>query len=1005
MNLKSTLYLFGGLVILLLGFAALQLFKVLTPEERKERERYLVPAFHDKFNPVEQGHFTRVVVERKGDKGQEKLEFQKTGNDWTMIAPKQVRTNTGAVSQLINQIMNAERAKYADVKGDLAKFGLDAPKTVVRLYRGDAETTVNFGEEDAGKDPVVYATISDDAKHPAAVKKSSVDKVFASLNDFRDKRLFGSSFDVTGLRLAPVGKKPLEFEKAERDWKFKEPKLGDADSNGVEEITRNVTGLSVEKNSDFIADGPFDEAALAKYGLSKDKASAITVRRKDPNDPKKSVEETLLVETKDPAIVDQAHRVRVALLATESLGSLGSAAALAVREKEDQESGALHAKLATDNTIVRIDAKHLKLFDKKADELRSRHLAKIEVEKTDAINLTTGGETLRFRRPELKVALPVTFSPRPFGGEGSGVRGATGLGWNNVPHSLNLQFERPGGAGGMPFGPPPRTPATPAPAPADWDLYTDSRAKVKTHLDTIPRLIDALNKIELKDTKAFLDETLKQREWFGKDEKGNDVPIDLGLDKPQAEIWIWQEGIKRTKEGKPEGEGEPKLKDEIKAKPNIKIVVGRKDEKRGVVYVRRQVDDGDATILAVPDPWITGAEPPPPTVPGQPPPPPPQREVVSLSEKATGGYYAYRDHTLPSFTLTNATKLTYTRGGVTYEAEKEEKKDDKGATVTSWQLKKPVESKAQDFSVEQLLRFLSELSADKLLTDRATERDLKEKFGLVDKPMLKATVTVNDKDSKKKSGEYTYIIGKKTEAESKHVNHLYVRMEVKPAEGPAPDANQFVFVVPWYVAQSLDTELRDGKVLAEEKTAKPTDASFIWRKLDKDKKLTETKLDLVYKPEKEGSDKKVWSVAALTVNGKDAKADLPKLDVEKVDQLLGTSASARFGGTRLAGYAAPHFVVHNGKPDPKQRLDPASKDAPPALVVEVKYDDKTAKTVVFGDRWEPKEDEHPALAPKPFYYAASSNVPNAVFVLPELEFKQLVEGVEFFKAGEKTAAE
>jgi len=940
MNLKTTLILFGVLVILLGGFALLQIFNVLTPEERKERERYLLASLHDKYKPVDMKDFTRVVVERAGQSGgkDERFVFEKTGDDWKLTSPKSIRTDTSAVTQLVSGLMNAERIKYIELERDLGKYGLESPRVTVTLYRGDQETVVKLGDTGPEKDPTVYVVTSDEPKQPTAVKKSAVEKAFASLDDFRSKRLFGSSFDVQGVRVAAAGKKAYEFEKADRDWKFKEPKLGGADDRGVDDLVASVTGISVEKTADFVADGPFDAAALAKYGLDKDKASAITVRRKSPTEPTKIVEETLWIGARDPAAASRAQQIRAAALVGETglpLGSLSAGAALAVREKQDQEVGGYFAKLADDDSVVRIDARHVKLFDKNADDLRSKRLAHVDASKTDALNLTALGETLRFRRPEIKVG-----------------------------------------------------------APAQWNLYTSTRAKVKTHLDTVQKLLDGLNKIEVRDGKAFLDDTVKQKEWFGTD------TIDFGLDKPQAEILIWQEGLKRDKDGKVEGAEEPKPKDE--AKPNLRIAVGRKDEKRGVVYVRRWVDDGEATTLAVPDPWLSTPEPQQP-IPGRPPQQPPMREALSLTDLASGGYHAFRDRVLPSFTMTNATKLVYQRGGVTYEAEKEEKKDDKGAPVILWKLKKPVEAKCQDFGVSMLLNMLSTLSADKLITDRATERDLKEVFGLVDQPLLKATVTVNDKDDKKKSGDYTYVVGKKTPADSKHQNHLYVRVEVKPAEGAAPEANNFVFAVPWYIAQSLDTEVRDSTVFDEEKSAKPVEATLVWRKLDKDQKLTETKLVLVLQPEKEGSDKKVWGVQSLTVNGKEEKASLTKVDQEKVEQLLGTTTTFRAGALRMNPLHAHHFIVHSGKPEAKHGLDPASKDSPPALVVEVKYDNQSTRTLTLGNRWEPKDTEFPSLHPRVFYHAAASALPNSVFALPEQEFKPLVEGWEFFMPSEKVA--
>src|SRR5262249_12651363 len=208
-----------------------------------------------------------------------------------------------------------------------------------------------------------------------------------------------------------------------------------------------------------------------------------------------------------------------------------------------------------------------------------------------------------------------------------------------------------------------------------------------------------------------------------------------------------------------------------------KLFFGRKDDKRNVVYVKRQIGDEPATILAVPDPFFD--TPPTPPMPGQ---PPPMRSAVNITQRATGGYLAHRDHVLPSFRLDTASKLAYLRNGEVYEAEKEEKKDEKGGTVSSWLLKKPLESKAAQHSVDMLLNMLLSMQAtpETLVTDRPAERDVKEKFGL-DKPLIKAIVTVKEKDNK--TSEFAYLIGRKTETDGATANHYYARLEKKPAEG------------------------------------------------------------------------------------------------------------------------------------------------------------------------------------------------------------------------------
>jgi hypothetical protein len=177
----------------------------------------------------------------------------------------------------------------------------------------------------------------------------------------------------------------------------------------------------------------------------------------------------------------------------------------------------------------------------------------------------------------------------------------------------------------------------------------------------------------------------------------------------------------------------------------------------------------------------------------------------------------------------------------------------------------------------------------------------------------------------------------------------------------------------------------------------PTTVTLTWH--DKAKKNQVTKLELAYAPEKEGSDKRVWSIKSLTVDGKDAKASLPKLDTLRLDRLLGIS----MGMPRVDQLITERFILHQGKPEPVWRLDPTSKEFPPALILTITYDNKATRTLTVGDEWKPKKEEVPGLRQPTYYVATASTLPEAVFLLSGPDFKDLVAGLDFFKVAEKVA--
>lgn len=950
MNLRMTFILFGILVACLAVFLALQLLDVKTTAERDELSKYVLASLNQPGNRATPADIEQVILEREDPKkpGQrDKWVFKREGKSWKMLEPRPLRLSESAVDNLVRQVLDLQRERLDVSRQPLAELGLEQPSIRVTLTRGGKDATLQVGKQGmGGTDPTYYALSSDAPKRPVTIRKSRVDALWSPLADLREKRLITSSFGAKQIKISGKSRpQPLELEKtSETSWVFKQPALGDADLSAAAGFATELAAASVERNEDFVYDGALDDATLTKYGLTPEKAAfELTLTQSAVGDEKKLITETLYVGAKDTTTPElqgyaaQAIRLVCALLlpSPELLGVPAVAVTMGQQARDESlKHAGYFARRLGEDAIVRLPARFIAVLERSADEFRIKALAKIDVSKVDAVNLTTGGETLRFRRPVMKA-------------DGS--------------------------------------------SPAEWDLYTDSRARVKAHPGSVQKLLDALTKVAVRDAKSFLDDDPRQRAWFGNE------PIDLGLDKPQAEIVLWTEGLSRDADGKATGDGEPKLKDDVKAKPTLKLSLGRSDTKRGVVYVKREGGTGPTTILAIPDPWQASAPSTPPT--GQPNLTSPSGETISLTALTSGGYLAYRDHLLPSLRVDQAARLTLQRGSEVYELVKEEKKDDKGATVATWNLQKPVTGTSPN--ADSLLHGLVALSADKLVTDRPTDRDLEEKFGLGTRALLRIH-TVTKPDDKQKTSEFTWYFGKRTDADSKHPHHFYARLVAQPADGSKPEANDFVFLVDAALVQSFDVELRNTQIFSPD-NSRITAATFTWKSLDANKKLSESKLELAL-----GADKKSWELKSLTVAGADAKAKLPKLDQAKLEAMLGAAEVAKTpmlpGVPRLFNLFTERFIVHNGSPAPEHQLDPNRADAPPPLMIDLKLENGQERRLVVGARIEINAPEQIALSGRAYYAATASTVPNAVFLLSETDFKPLLAGPDFFKAPAATAS-
>jgi hypothetical protein len=947
MKIRTTVILFVIFALALLTFGAYQWLGVQTGEEKKHTERYVFPSLNPlasssgpnvpaKVPAPKVEDFTRIIIERyKNEAGKtEKIEFARDkGAKWQMTAPQRVRTDDSVVTGLVTTLMGLEKQKARDLGRDLSKYSLDKPDTVITLAQGSQEYTLALGSTGpATKDSVLYATSSESTGKPILLTKTKIERVFDPIASFRDKSLIGSSFDITDIRLAGTARQPMELVK-DKDWSFKEPALGDADTNTTDELGRTLAGIRVERNEDFVYDGALDEAKLNQYGVDENKAAYIATVTRKPFDTKdKPITEKIIVGKADESSVDQVKKQRQAALAVESafINPLAASVAYLDREKQKIEPAYYYARLAGDNSIIRISAKNLPYLQKAADDLRLKSLAKIDNSKVDAINLNSGGEALRLRRPDLKAA-------------------------------------------------------------AEWELFANGKNKVMAQMGVVQNLLDAIGKIEIKDAKAFLDDDGKIKSWFGTD------TIDLGLDKPQAELLLWQEGLQRDKDGKPEGTPEPKLKDNGNVKPSVKFSIGKKDSKRNVVYVRREVPNLKPAVLAVPDPFISGAA----NLGAQQAlaQPPDSRQSLSLTSLVSLGYLAFREHSLPSFRTDQVASVEMKRGNVTYFMERQEKPDEAGGTKTDWKLKQPVEGTPPQPYPELLVSSLTSTSADKLITDKATDKDLTDVYGLKS-PVMQITVKTKPEPAKpadaaskeaareKPGSTYTYSIGKKLADNSKYAQHYYARLETKPGEGSPPEANQFVFALPLSYLQSVDVELRDTTIFPRD-AAKPTSISFTWNAETADKKPMVTKLDLALNNE-------TWEIKSLTENGADAKSKLAKLDQNKVNAFLSYGPQPAFAGPRINPLAVDRFLQHNGQVDPKYRLDPAKKDAPPKLIIEAKYADGKTNTAIFGDVFKPTEATFPSLTGN-YYYLATPSLPGVVTIVGDFGWRGLIDGYTYFQ--------
>ncbi len=919
MNLRTTWILFGIFCLAVGIFLTLQWWNVPTPEVREQRERWLVGTWRDKTSDI-----NRLVIERTTESsGKETLEFVKKEGKWHLTKPAEYKTDHSAVDSLVFDITGIEADYTIPVPREPEMVGLDSPRAVITLYaeKENRPIHVRIGKESEGDTPVVYVNSTFHSR-ALAVRKTRLERVFAKVEAFRNKDLLPKiSFGERLLSISihtPAHKLELKNDTI-YGWLFVTPPIGYALENKARDLADAMERIKVVKENGYIDDVTEDK--LSQWGLKPDRASYIlTLEKKGSGEKEETTKHQLLIGDIDYVASSAAFSRWVAALVAEQVGNnvLASLAAWNTRQYEQAEDLRYYAKLDTDNYAVRVSGKELRdLVPAKLDDYRDRHLVRYDVKKVDAITVDYPAgpvKQVRLWRWQL-----------PKEGEKSGDKAAT--------------------------------------APVEWYLYTDQRSKLATHPQVVAQFVEALNNVELRDATAFLDDTTRQRRWFGDD------PIDLGLEpgKELCTIRIWSEGILRDKEGKPEGEGEPKLRDE--AKSLVSLRVGRHDEKRKVTYIERRLADQPPLILAVPDPAenVSGISGP-----------------FELRERLAGGYYYFRDRSLKSFVSDYVQRLEYTRGGTTLLIEKE---------GSQWKIKKPFE--APGANIEALLSTLKIMQADKLVTDAASDQDLTSLYQLGDKAWIRIRVWEQPKDQTNPN-ELIYSISRAIDKEGPEKGQYYANLLYKPATADQPEANKFVFVLKREVVRELDIEPRSGTVF-ETNNTQAQEIHLRWHRQDKEGKPQHITMQLAHRSDKEGEAPR-WQVLSWTINGQEQKKDTFKLDVGKVESLL-ADLGWKTGTSSATPLNTERFLQYSGKLAPEYRLDPQDAKSPPALVIEVfSADKKIQQQLVIGNLWEPKIEEFPGLKEKRYYYARASSLPEAVFVLPEATWSSRVQGPEFLQA-------
>ncbi|PYJ52187.1 MAG: hypothetical protein DME87_00875 [Verrucomicrobia bacterium] len=336
MNWRTTLVL----AALTLGvFAYLRFVEMKQPstEEAKRQAQNVVKFDRNKINGI--------VIQN----GDEKIEMRRRDNRWRLETPIKDQTDSSLIENLLSDLENWQRdgtisAKEIEAdKNKLTEYGLNKPKLRLKLIGQDRPPEILFGK-DAALEGKMYVRFEDSRETFLAGQsvKKDIDK---KPEEFRDRKLTDLiTAQVSRIILKmPAGE--MELQKKADHWEIVKPLRARGDDQKINDLIAQITTARIQQ---FVAD---DHGDLSPYGLVEPRGAI-----------------TLFTQADKPG----------------QLLQIGG-----IPEKEKDQT---YVRFALRGFVYTVPKKIEEILNTKPDDLRDRHLVRIDTNVLDRITIEVPGK-------------------------------------------------------------------------------------------------------------------------------------------------------------------------------------------------------------------------------------------------------------------------------------------------------------------------------------------------------------------------------------------------------------------------------------------------------------------------------------------------------------------------------------------------------------------------------------------------------------------------------------
>ncbi len=318
------------LLLLVAGglFAFIKLYESKQPTTREAAERDQYVVSFDRDK------VTGVDIANKEDR----IEIRKQGGDWRLQKPVVDRADNSAVEQLLDSIEHLRKDTALDEKNgedQMKEFGLTHSQLRVKILAPIGPPEILLGN-DAAVDGKTYLGI-DRSKTVYVADSSIKTQLSKKADDFRDHRV--TSLDATQVNKIILGQ--IEAEKVQDHWQLRKPINARGDDQKINDLIAQIINTRI----DSFVPGKGNPVA---YGLAE---PAITVSLFNP-------------AVKDPEVLELGNR----------------------------EKDKVYARLAARNAICLLPKTVQDAVAKKPNDLRDRHLLRLNLDIVDRVNVEPAGK-------------------------------------------------------------------------------------------------------------------------------------------------------------------------------------------------------------------------------------------------------------------------------------------------------------------------------------------------------------------------------------------------------------------------------------------------------------------------------------------------------------------------------------------------------------------------------------------------------------------------------------